>query len=49
MLGRMGVIFPVFKGISTLFSVVVILVCIPTNSVRGLQQQFLGAISKMTE
>ena len=25
----------------------VVLVCIPTNSIRGLQQQFLGAISKM--
>ena len=27
--------FPVFKGISTLFSIVAVLVCIPTNSVRG--------------
>ena len=31
----MAIIFPVFKGISTLFSMVAILVCIPTNSVRG--------------
>ena len=35
MLGRMGVIFPVFKGISTQFSIVAVLVCIPTSSVRG--------------
>ena len=27
--------FQVFKGISTLFSIVAVLVCIPTNSVRG--------------
>ena len=31
----MAVLFPVFKGISTLFSIVAVLVCIPTNSVRG--------------
>ena len=30
-----AVLFPVFKGISTLFSIVAVLVCIPTNSVRG--------------
>ena len=35
LLGHMAVLFPVFKGISTLFSIVVVLVCIPTNSVRG--------------
>ena len=29
------VLFPVFKGISMLSSIVAILVCIPTNSVRG--------------
>ena len=33
--GRMAVLFPVFKGIATLFSIVAVLVCIPTNSVRG--------------
>jgi len=33
--GHMAVLFPVFKGISTLFSIVAVLVCIPTNSVRG--------------
>ena len=36
LLGHMTVLFPVFKGISTLFSIVAILVCIPTNSVRVL-------------
>ena len=35
LLGRMGVLFPGFKGISTLFSIVPVLVCIPTSSVRG--------------
>ena len=35
LLGHMAVLFPVFKGISTLFSIVTVLVCIPTNSVRG--------------
>ena len=34
-LGRMAVLFPVFKGISTLFSIVAVLVCISTNSVRS--------------
>ena len=32
---KMAVLFPVFKGISTLFSIVAVLVCITTNSVRG--------------
>ena len=31
----MAVLFPGFKGISTLFSIVAVLICIPTNSVRG--------------
>ena len=35
LLGYKTVLFPVFKGISTLFSIVVVLVCIPTNSVGG--------------
>ena len=35
LLGHMAVLFPVFKGISTLFSIVAVLVWIPTNSVRG--------------
>ena len=35
LLGHMAVLFPVFKEISTLFSIVAVLVCIPTNSVRG--------------
>ena len=34
LLGRMAVLFPVFKEIATLFSIVAILICIPTNSVR---------------
>ena len=35
LLGHMAVLFAVFKGISTLFSIVPVLVCIPTNSVKG--------------
>ena len=35
LLGHMEVLFPVFKKISTLFSIAAVLVCIPTNSVRG--------------
>ena len=35
LLGHMAVLFAVFKGISTLFSIVAVLVCIPTNSVEG--------------
>ena len=34
LLGHMAVLFPVFKGVSTLFSIVAVLVCIPTNSVK---------------
>ena len=34
MVGCMAALFPVFRGISTLFSIVAVLVCIPTNSVR---------------
>ena len=45
LLGRMAVLFPVFKGISTLFSIVVVLVCIPSNSVRGLP--FLHTLSSI--
>ena len=33
--GFMAVLFPVFQGISALFSIVAVLVSIPTNSVRG--------------
>ena len=36
LLGHKAVLFVVFQGISTLFSIVAVLVCIPTNSVRGL-------------
>ena len=43
-LGRMAVLFPLFKGISTLFSIVAVLVCIPTNSVRVFP--FLHTLSK---
>ena len=35
LLGHMAVLIPVFKEISTLFSIEAVLVCIPTNSVRG--------------
>ena len=35
LLGHKVVLFAIFKGISTLFSIVAVLVCIPTNSVRG--------------
>ena len=33
LLGHMAVLFPVLKGISTLFSIVAVLVCISTNNV----------------
>ena len=33
--GHKAALFPVFKGISTLFSIVAVLGCIPTKSVRG--------------
>ena len=35
LLGHMAVLFPVFYGISKLFSIMAVLVCIPSNSVRG--------------
>ena len=35
LLGRIAVLFSFFKGISALFSIVAVLVCIPTKSVRG--------------
>ena len=35
LLGHKAVPFVIFKGISTLFSIVAVLVCIPTNSVGG--------------
>ena len=35
LLHHMAVLFPVFKGISTLFSIVAVLICVPTNSARG--------------
>ena len=35
LLGHKAVLFPVFKGISTLLFVVAVIVYIPTNSVRG--------------
>ena len=45
LLGHTAVLFPVFKGISTLFSIVVVLVCIPSNSVRGFP--FLHTLSSI--
>ena len=34
LLNHMAVLFPVFKGISALFSIVAVLICVPTNSAR---------------
>ena len=34
LLSHMAVLFQIFKGISTVFSIVAVLVCIPTNSVK---------------
>ena len=45
LLGHMAVLFPIFYEISTLFSIVAILVCIPTNSVRGFP--FLHTLSSI--
>ena len=45
LLDHKAVLFPVFQGISTLFSIVAILVCIPTNSVRGFP--FLHTLSSI--
>ena len=44
-LGHMAVLFPVFLGISILFSIVAVLVCIPTNIVRGFP--FLHTLSSI--
>ena len=35
LLGHKALLFPVFKALSTLFSIVAVLVCIPTNRERG--------------
>ena len=45
MLGHKAVLFPVFQRISTLFFIVAVLVCIPTNSVRGFS--FLHTLSSI--
>ena len=45
LLGHKAVLFPFFKGLSTLFSIVAVLVCIPTNSVRGFP--FLHTLSSI--
>src|SRR5574337_870573 len=45
LLDHKAVLFPVFSGISTLFSIVAVLVCIPTNSVRGFP--FLHTLSSI--
>src|SRR5574337_89054 len=37
LLDHKAVLFPVFKGISTLFSIVAVLVCLPKNSVNSVQ------------
>ena len=45
LLGHMAVLIPVLKEISTLFSIAAVLVCIPTNSVRGFP--FLHTLSSI--
>ena len=45
LLGHKAVLFPVFKEISTLFSIVAVLVCIPNNNVRGFP--FLHTLSSI--
>ena len=45
LLGHKAVLFAIFKGISTLFSIVAVLVCIPTNSARGFP--FLHTLSSI--
>ena len=40
MLGHMAVLFPIFKEISTLFSTVAVLVCIPTTVLTLLDSLF---------
>ena len=45
LLGHIAVLFPVFKEISTLFSIVAVLVFIPTNNVRGFP--FLHTLSSL--
>ena len=45
LLGSMAVLFPIFKGISTLFLIKAVLVRIPTNSERGLP--FLHTLSSI--
>ena len=45
MLGHIVVLFLVFKGISVLSFIVVVLVCIPTNSTRGFP--FLHTLSSI--
>ena len=47
LLGRMAVLLPVFEGISTLFSIVAVLVCITTNSVRGTSYLFLHPLQHL--
>ena len=47
LLGHMALLFPVFLRISTLFSIVAVLVCIPTNSVRGFP--FLHTLSRLLD
>ena len=45
LLGHKAVLFAIFKGISTMFSIVAVLVCIPTNSVGGFP--FLHTLSSI--
>ena len=45
LLGHKAALFAIFKGISTLFSIVAVLVCIPTNSIGGFP--FLHTLSSI--
>ena len=45
LLGHKAVVFAIFWGVSTLFSIVAVLVCVPMNSVRGFT--FLHTLSSI--
>ena len=47
LLGHMAVLFPVFKGISTLCSIVAVLLCIPNNSGRGFPFLHINALQHL--
>ena len=49
LLGRMVVLFLVFKGTSILFSIVAVSVYIPTNSARGFKKEQISDTHNMDE